>query len=175
MPWQPFLQSNLYLLLQALDLVYFLDTSIHITNPNLKLCTETLVYVNALLLCVACLSLATPPLYCGAGTSGDYLRVLMAVGTVAGDLVHLIVRIVYVLTEGGTGEIGRTTGTTAGMGFHGRSTQPLFYILIVKNAMCVAGLLYYGLVRSPCIKPEYDSLLTQEPESDEVAEKEDFV
>lgn len=159
MAWQPFLQSNLYLLLQSLDIVYFIDTSIYITNPNLKLCVETLVYISTLLLCVACLALATPPIYVGNSTSADYLLVLMSVGAVAIDLINLLTRIAFMLTEDN---------------FFHKCNQPLFYILLVKNAMCVAALLYYGLVRSPCIKPQYNSLLTIDPDTDEV-EKEEYV
>ena len=159
MSWQPFLQSNLYLLVQSLDIVYFIDTAIYVSNPNLKLATETLIYISTLMLCVACLTLATPPIYVGNTISRDYIRIIMTVGTVVLDIINLIVRIGLLLIE---------------EDIFDKCNQALFYILLLKNAVCTAGLVYYGLVRSPCIQPEYNSLTTNDPDVEEV-EKEDFV
>ena len=65
MPWTCFLHSQLYLVVQAVDLAAIVSLAAGTDDRALRLTAEVSVYLASVYLCVCCMALATPPVYIG--------------------------------------------------------------------------------------------------------------
>lgn len=65
MPWTCLLHSQLYLVVQAVDLAAIVSLAAGADDRALRLTAEVSVYLASVYLCVCCMALATPPVYIG--------------------------------------------------------------------------------------------------------------
>ena len=65
MAWTCLLHSQLYLLVQAVDLAAIVSLAAGADDRALRLTAEVSVYLASVYLCVCCMALATPPVYIG--------------------------------------------------------------------------------------------------------------
>lgn len=148
MSWQPFLHSNLYFFLQALDVAFLIETFVMAEECAWGTAVQCLIFINGLAICIGCLTLSIPPVYIGNQITNKYIKTTSYIGTALLDLPFLIVRLFLV----------HKTQSAIDM-----ATGGFFFIFIVKEMVCIA-VIFSIICRkiSLCVGSTYLSLNVQD-------------
>lgn len=142
--WQPFIQSCLFLMLEAMDIASLVQITFLLHPYGIRRATEALAYLTSLFLNVACLTIATPPAYLGSEWTTRYLRGLMLTGTCILDLPSMVLKLLLLNQESSRSMTPQFSG--------------LFFLCLLKNASGVVALFVYIIRRLSCSKWQYLSL-----------------
>ena len=148
MSWQPFLHSNLYFFLQALDVAFMMETFVRARPSLWGVAVQSFIYITALVICLGCLTISIPPVYVGNQITNKYIKTTSYIGTALLDLPFLILRLFLV----------HRTQAAIDM-----ATGGFFFIFVVKEMVCIAVILSIICRKiSLCVGSTYLSLNVQD-------------
>ena len=126
MSWQPFLQSNLYMFIQCMDIIYMIESCIQQNDYGWSVALKCVVSLALLFTTINSVTLAIPPVYLGNTLTKPYMKKLLYIGVLTIDLPFLFTRLSLV----GDNVVYPHLLFTAG-----------FYIMLMKNILFVVGML----------------------------------